>query len=241
MSKLQKGFSLVELLVVVAIIGVLAGVGIVGYDSYVESTKRKVFDQNVKTIIRAVDFEYTLVANGLDSAMNEINIDGTSTGDKISASTTCGQFVYSVKEHFKDFKNPWGKLDTKMITIDTEGQGEHKKGMLQMVCHRGTSFLYGWNCDVQDSLFHMIAYYEDGLPNDGSVRTDVNTLTGGNATSIATGKMVSEWFNRGYTNPPVADRFNASMPYMTHTAGQALCGSTDYQTSAINISLDAEY
>jgi len=28
----QKGFSLVELLVVVAIIGVLAGVGIVGYD-----------------------------------------------------------------------------------------------------------------------------------------------------------------------------------------------------------------
>ena len=31
MKKLQKGFSLVELLVVVAIIGVLAGVGIVGY------------------------------------------------------------------------------------------------------------------------------------------------------------------------------------------------------------------
>ena len=31
---MQKGFSLVELLVVVAIIGVLAGVGIVGYDRY---------------------------------------------------------------------------------------------------------------------------------------------------------------------------------------------------------------
>ena len=31
MKKFQKGFSLVELLVVVAIIGVLAGVGIVGY------------------------------------------------------------------------------------------------------------------------------------------------------------------------------------------------------------------
>ena len=37
----QKGFSLVELLVVVAIIGVLASVGVVGYDRYVENTKKK--------------------------------------------------------------------------------------------------------------------------------------------------------------------------------------------------------
>lgn len=42
----QKGFSLVELLVVVAIIGVLASVGIVGYDRYVENAKRKVLLQN---------------------------------------------------------------------------------------------------------------------------------------------------------------------------------------------------
>jgi len=34
-ATLQKGFSLVELLVVVAIIGVLAGIGIVGYNSYI--------------------------------------------------------------------------------------------------------------------------------------------------------------------------------------------------------------
>ena len=42
----QKEFSLVELLVVVAIIGVLASVGIVGYDQYVENAKRKVLLQN---------------------------------------------------------------------------------------------------------------------------------------------------------------------------------------------------
>jgi len=237
----QNGFSLVELLVVVAIIGVLAGVGVVGYQSYVESSKRKVFDQNVKTVVRAVDFEYTLVANALPSAMNEINTDGTATGKKISATSNCGQFVYSIKEHFKDFKNPWGKLNTKMITIDTEGQGEHQQGMLQIVCHRGSTFQHGWNCEIQDSLFHLIAYYEDGLPNDGSVRTDVNTLSGGNATSNATGKMVSEWFNRGYTNVPVADRYHPDMPYLTSSAGQALCGSSGYNHGSISISTDAEY
>ena len=44
--KLQKGFSLVELLVVVAIIGVLAGVGIVGYSSYTDSAKERVAKAN---------------------------------------------------------------------------------------------------------------------------------------------------------------------------------------------------
>jgi prepilin-type N-terminal cleavage/methylation domain-containing protein len=236
----QKGFSLVELLVVVAIIGVLAGVGIVGYDRYVENTKRKVYDQNVATVLRAVDFEYTVVSNNLSSAMNEINTDGTATGNKISSDSNCGQFLYSVKEHFKDMNNPWFP-SKKMITIDTQGQNFHKKGMLQLVCHRGGSFLNGWNCKIQDSLFHIIAYYDDGLANNASIRTDVNTLSGGNATSIATGKMVSEWFNRGYTNIPVADRYNASMPYMTVAAGQALCGTDGWSNAAIALSTDASY
>ena len=47
----QKGFSLVELLVVVAIIGVLAGVGVVGYQQYTESTKMRVFIQNVTCLL----------------------------------------------------------------------------------------------------------------------------------------------------------------------------------------------
>ena len=234
----QKGFSLVELLVVVAIIGVLAGVGIVGYDRYVENTKRKVYDQNVATVLRAIDFEYTVVSNKLSSAMNEINTDGTATGNKISSDSNCGQFVYSVKEHFKDMNNPWFP-SKKMITIDTQAQSFHKKGMLQIVCHRGGGFQLGWNCKIQDSLFHIIAYYEDGLA--GSQRTDTNSLSGGYAVSNATSIRHSEWFNRGYTNPPVADRWNAAMPFMTVAAGQALCGTDGWSNAAISISTDASY
>ena len=49
MNKNQKGLSLVELLVVVAIIGVLAGVGILGFQRYTESAKIKISLQNLNT------------------------------------------------------------------------------------------------------------------------------------------------------------------------------------------------
>ena len=113
----SKGFSLVELLVVVAIIGVLAAVGIVGYDRYVENSKRKVFDQNVVTITRAIDFEFVVVSNDLTSAIKEVDKDGnmiddtgattTSAGAQrsINNTTTCENFLYSVCRQLCSFFN----------------------------------------------------------------------------------------------------------------------------------------
>ena len=40
-TKSSKGFSLVELLVVVAILGILSTVGLVSYNGYVSGTKEK--------------------------------------------------------------------------------------------------------------------------------------------------------------------------------------------------------
>ena len=61
MRQLQKGFSLVELLVVVAIIGVLAGVGIVGYQSYTDSAKSRVAIANYNSVKRFIETELTLL------------------------------------------------------------------------------------------------------------------------------------------------------------------------------------
>ena len=79
MKKLQKGFSLVELLVVVAIIGVLAGVGIVGYQSYTDSAKSRVALANFNSVKRFVDTELTLLNNNIQTVSGALS--STSTAD----------------------------------------------------------------------------------------------------------------------------------------------------------------
>ena len=258
---MQKGFSLVELLVVVAIIGVLAGVGIVGYDRYVENAKLKVFEQNVQTILKAVDFEYTVISNELSSAMNEVGPDGTATGNKISSSSTCANFVFSVKEHFKDMVNPW-LPSKKMITVDSEYRGQHKKGQVQIMCNRstpsGNGFRKGWNCPVQSSNFQVYAHYRDGTTYGSEGYTESGDSSEFVARSNADNSIIGISYNRGLTNLTKAGYSSSQIwnnngatgfedgPFLQPSVGQTLCGTTNGGIAweiATNymISTDADY
>ena len=79
----RKGFSLIELLVVVAIIGILAAVGIVAYSGYTASAKINAVKSNLTSAIKYIESEKVKCALGDTTVFGTLectSLQGSSSG-----------------------------------------------------------------------------------------------------------------------------------------------------------------
>ena len=107
--KLSKGFSLIELLTVVAIVGILASVGIVSYNSYVWSTKKT----SVKNIMQQMSLAQTEYISNTGSYFESSTPDACDTTATKTQSTEINTTLLESKTLDPD------KLKFNLCVVDT--------------------------------------------------------------------------------------------------------------------------
>jgi prepilin-type N-terminal cleavage/methylation domain-containing protein len=105
----QSGFSLIELLVVVAIIGILASAGAVGYTKYIDGVKQDTQTNNAQTLAKALDAIATLRSGNL--SVKETGCDGNNSVQN------CAQQISATNK----WNSPYDATVTGVSYISTTG------------------------------------------------------------------------------------------------------------------------
>lgn len=105
MKRDQRGFTLMELMIVIVIIGVLAAIGVPAYKNYVSDAKNSACEANKRAIETAAGMYYMETGDDLEPGYDTSKDPGPGVGNK-----SLQPYLANVKE----FDCPWNKRTEKV-------------------------------------------------------------------------------------------------------------------------------
>ena len=138
-----KGFSLVELLVVVSIVSILAGTGLVGYQQYVEAAKRRIADTNWRNVVEYLKLETSVINNAIlkESPTAKVGSDLWTQGSHSLDDYLNGAASYhDLGTGLANFKNPYQNSNYRQVysasnTSDVSDPEYQSKGSIVLRVH----------------------------------------------------------------------------------------------------------
>lgn len=136
-SKIKTGFSLIELLVVVAIIGILASVGLVAYQTYIDTSRDEVAISDFRSLSELIDVDKMSIDNSLSGISSKSeNILKTSTceawRDKVISELN-EEKKSGFGDHIAVDGNNCGSSDNQS-GCGTGGTRTYKRGQIMLYC-----------------------------------------------------------------------------------------------------------
>lgn len=172
------GFTLIELIVVIAILGILAGVGTVAYTGYVQRTNKHADQQLVADVVRGIILEsYASPSLGEDVGMVILTDNGASVqGDPAVASAMANTFGKNWQTTMS-LRYKWGKhtqaTQAMLNSLDSEGSNSELGGIVES----GNYVSYAAKAD---ELFDQV----EKLANDASSKVLANFGSGTTASQL---------------------------------------------------------
>ena len=144
----SAGFTLIELMVTIAIIGILAAVGVTGYDSYLDAVKQETLEANAATLDRALERDFIAITNDLGGRSD-------ASGESVTKAMRCFDYIEEIRlgTAATELDNVYDTSGFAVVNLhsasaQTNSIGFLKFGELGFGCYNACS-------KVDDSEFYM--------------------------------------------------------------------------------------